>query len=318
MKKISKKGKIAIIIISVMVVVIGSVIAIAFNSLNKVNTVAITKSDEELGITTEDNDEFEKEAEEETEDKTEEENKTLNIALYGIDKRTDDTGRSDTIMILSIDYQHNEIKLSSIMRDTYVAIDGHGMTKINHAYAYGGPLLSMKTINQNFNLDLRDYVLVDFEGLKDIVDELGGVDITIKSYEIPSMKAVGINSAGDYHLNGTQALAYCRIRYQGNGDYERTDRQREVLQKLFEGLETNDLVQMTSVLNKILPYVETSFTKTDIIALMTSVVTSNTTNLLQKRFPVDGSCHGEMINGVYYLVIDKDETTEQLKDFIYN
>ncbi len=142
-------------------------------------------------------------------------------------------GRSDSIIILSIDYVHNKLKLSSVMRDTYVYVEGHGNTKINHAYAYGGPVLAIKTLNSNFDLNIKDFVAVDFEGFKKIIDILGGVEIEIKDYELPTMETVGIYEAGIYNLNGEQALAYSRIRKQGSGDYERTDRQRRVLEALF-------------------------------------------------------------------------------------
>ncbi|MFA9397758.1 MAG: LCP family protein [Clostridiaceae bacterium] len=306
-KKMSKKKKIITAIIAIIVAIIITGLVVVLASLNKVETKEIPKTDEELGIKKVDNTDIEDDVK-----------PTLNIVLYGIDRRANDSGRSDSITILSIDYEHSKIKLSSIMRDTYVNVEGYGMTKINHAYAYGGPVLSIKTINQNFDLDIRDYALVDFEGLKEIVDEVGGIDINIKDYELPTMSKYGINSAGDYHLNGTQALAYCRIRYQGNGDYERTDRHRQVLEQLFDGVKNNNMVQMTSIINKILPYVETSLSKTDILSLTTSVVTSKITNLEQKRFPVDGFCHGDTIDGIYYLVIDKDENTKQMKEFIYD
>ncbi|MBK5253000.1 MAG: LCP family protein [Peptostreptococcaceae bacterium] len=300
-KKLKRWKKVTIIIVAVLLLIIG-LGAIYINTvLNKVTINDLPNTNEELGI----DEEF-----------MGQNGETVNIALFGVDSRNNDIGRSDTIIILSLDYEENKIKLSSIMRDTYVAVEGYGMTKINHAYAYGGPLLSIKTINQNFELDIRDYVYVDFEGLTDIIDEVGGIDITIKDYEISAMKNYGINTAGEHHLDGTQALGYCRIRYQGNGDFERTDRQREVLEVLFNTLDVSDIGEMTGVLNKVLPYVETSYKKGEIVSLMTSVATSNMKTLEQKRFPVDGFCHDSMIDGVYYLVIDQEENNKQLKEFI--
>lgn len=128
------------------------------------------------------------------------------------------------------------------MRDSYVDIEGHGKTKLNHAYAYGGPELAIKTINSNFKLNIRDFVAVDFYGLENIIDTVGGVEIPVRSDEIKYInsymqgtakvenKAVQeVQNPGLQNLNGMQAVAYARIRYTSGGDYERTERQRTIL-----------------------------------------------------------------------------------------
>ena len=118
-------------------------------------------------------------------------NEIINIAFFGVDRRAvNEASRSDSIMILSIDEMHKKIKMSSIMRDTYVEIKNHGQTKINHAYAYGGPQLAIRTLNENFNLDIRDYVTVDFFNFEKIIDAIGGVTIDVKQDEISLINTI--------------------------------------------------------------------------------------------------------------------------------
>lgn len=289
--------------------------------LSKMKTNKINDSDENLGINTNiDNKDKEKRA------------NVINIALFGVDRRNEnDAARSDSIMILSVDKEHNKIKLTSIMRDTYVNVDNHGMTKITHAYAYGGPELAIKTINQNFDLDIRDYVTVDFFSLEKIIDVLGGVQINVKNSEIKYLNSYInevstiekvtpplVNKAGVQTLNGKQAVAYTRIRYVGNGDYERTERQRTVLSALFNKVQKSGIKQYPSLVTKILPYTETSLSKLEIVKLGTDVFTNNITTIEQNRFPIDGYCQGETINKIWYLTTNLKTTTNHIHKYIYD
>ena len=111
--------------------------------------------------------------------------KITNIALFGLDAReNEDVGRSDALMILTIDQRHGKLKITSILRDSEVNIDGYGSDKITHAYAYGGPELAIKTLNQNYNLDIEDYVTVNFIQMAEIVDAFGGVEINVTDDEM--------------------------------------------------------------------------------------------------------------------------------------
>ncbi|MDV4150380.1 LCP family protein [Clostridium sp. AL.422] len=256
--------------------------------------------------------------------------KIRNIALFGIDSTDGSSGRSDAIMIATIDPVHNKLKLTSIMRDSYVYIDGYGNDKINHAYAYGGPELSIRTINENFGLNIEDFVSVNFSSLPKIIDILGGVDIEITEEELEYINSYidNINSlegtssshityAGVQHLNGTQALAYSRIRYTSGGDYKRTERQRTVLEALFTKLTSASIGSFNSLLNEVLPYVQTNLNAGDILSLGTKVLSSGA-NLEQDRFPRDGYGEGAMINGVYYLTFDIETAKQQMRDYIFN
>ena len=204
------------------------------------------------------------------------------------------------------------------MRDTYVYVEGHGNTKINHAYAYGGPVLAIKTLNSNFDLNIKDFVAVDFEGFKKIIDMLGGVEIEIKDYELPTMETVGIYDAGTYNLNGEQALAYSRIRKQGNGDYERTERQRRVLEALFQKIRGGGIIKFPALVSSLVPYAETSLETDEMLNLGTSVFTHNISSLDQVRFPLDSISEEKTINRVWYLVTDLDATGDQINEFIYD
>jgi len=250
-----------------------------------------------------------------------------NIALFGVDSTDGQTGRSDSIMILTIDGTRNNVRISSIMRDSYVAIKGHGNDKITHAYAFGGPELAISTINSNFDLNVKDFVAVNFSNLPKIVDNLGGVDINITSGDlqyingyIDSLNSVNktssrhISQKGVQHLDGTQALAYSRIRYDG-GDQERTQRQRTVLDALFTTVKAANKTSYPSILDHLLPLVRTSLSSTDIMKLATSATAFG--SLEQDRFRRDDNSKDQMINGVYYMGFNKELTVEQMHKFIF-
>lgn len=256
--------------------------------------------------------------------------KIKNVALFGVDATEGATGRSDSIMVATLDPVHKKLKLTSIMRDSYVYIDGYGEDKINHAYAYGGPELAIKTINENFGLNVEDFVSVNFSSLPVIINILGGVDIEITEDELEYINGYindinikdGTNSpnityAGVQHLDGTQALAYSRIRYTAGGDYKRTERQRTVLEALFNKLTSTSVTSYNSLLNEVLPYVQTNLNAADILSLGTKVLGIGN-NLEQDRFPRDGYGEGTMINGTYYLTFDIETAKKQMRDYIFN
>ncbi|HEY5588967.1 MAG TPA: LCP family protein, partial [Candidatus Paceibacterota bacterium] len=190
-KKIKLWMKLALGVFIVILLVLGGSFSYTYYQLSKINTTTILKTDEDLGIKPEVplKDEVTSKNEvplkEEIPIKKEEVTEIINIALFGVDRRdVDEASRSDAIMVLSIDLVHKKIKMSSVMRDTYVEIKNHGDTKINHAYAYGGPQLAIRTLNENFDLNIRDYVTVDFFKLEKIIDTIGGVTIDVENNEI--------------------------------------------------------------------------------------------------------------------------------------
>ncbi|MFR5266949.1 LCP family protein [Clostridium sp.] len=282
------------------------------NVLNKIDKVDIDES--KLGI---------------NEDLSKKYGKVQNIALFGVDSTDGGNGRSDSTMILTIDREHKKLKITSLMRDSYVSIDGHGNDKLNHAYAFGGPELAIKTINQNFGLNIKDFATVNFSSLPKIIDTLGGVDIDIDNEELKYINGYishlnqinktstsGITKTGIQRLNGTQAMAYCRIRYTSGGDYKRTERHREVLEKLFEGIKGVSIAKYPTILNDLMPMVKTSLSTSEILALGTDMVNMGK-SLEQDRFPKDSEAKSTMINNVYYLQFDKDTTKDKLHKWLF-
>ena len=285
--------------------------------LNKMEKVEIDK--EEVGIT-----------EDVKEKLTQYDDTITNIALFGVDAEDGQAGRSDSIMIATIDTHNKKLKLTSIMRDSYVNIDGHGLDKINHAYAFGKAQLSIKTLNENFDLNIQNFVAVNFSSLPKIIDKIGGIELDIDSEEleyinsyirnvntINNTNSPSIASSGIQHVDGTQAMAYCRIRYTSGGDYKRTERHREVLSKIFEKILSMSPTTYPSLLNDLLPMVSTNLDGSEIMELGNKILKIGNTTLEQERFPRDGYCEGQMINGVYYLTFDKETTVNQLHDYIF-
>lgn len=299
-------GKISLVILTITLMlllgVVGGVYWYGNHLFNKIEKVEIDTGD--VGI------------KEEVQEKLSEYKSDIkNIALFGIDATEGNDGRSDSIIIATIDATHNKLKLTSIMRDSFVTISSRGQDKINHAYAFGGPQLAIKTLNENFDLNIEDFVAVNFTTMPKIIDKLGGVTINITDEEVS--RVPGIYSAGTYNLTGQQALAYSRIRYASGGDYVRTDRQRTVLSKVFEKLIATNVTQYPSILSEILPMVKTSLEYSEILDLGNKVLKMGVTNLEQERFPKDGYSQGQTIDGVYYLTFDKEQTVKQLHDYLF-
>lgn len=239
-----------------------------------------------------------------------------NIALFGIDSNDDSTGRSDAVLILTIDNNNNKLKLTSIMRDSYVNIPNHGMDKLNHAYAFGGPELAIQTLNNNFGLNIEDFVSVNFSSLPQIINLLGGVQINITEEEVNHIPT--INAPGLYNLTGEEALYYSMIRYASGGDYVRTDRQRTVLNCLFSKLSQVPISSYPQILSEILPYIKTSMSSTEILSLSSKATSVISNGLIQSRFPKDDSSESSMIDGIYYLTFNIEDTKKQIMDYIYN
>lgn len=301
-KKINPWIKGSLIVGSILICILLIGAFTVYRTLGKMQQVSVDTSD--LNINYEEIQEFENHEE------------IINIALFGIDSEDGVAGRSDAIMVATIDPIHNKLKLTSIMRDSYVNIPDRGMDKINHAYAFGGPQLAIKTINENFGLDITDYMSVNFTSLPVIIDILGGVEINITDEEVPHIP--GVASAGTYTLNGDQALSYSRIRYASGGDYVRTERQGTVLNALFNKASTLSVTALPGLLNEVLPHVQTSMNTSDILALGTKALGAISNGLAQDRFPRDGYCEGTMIDGIYYLAFDQATAKEQMMNYIFD
>lgn len=303
-KKLSKGKKITLYTIGIILLIgiLGATFGYWYinNMLNNVGKLDISVNSEDIGIKPELEENF---------------GEVRNIALLGIDSREGDVGRSDSIMILTLDGIHKKLKLTSIMRDSYVDISGRGLDKINHAYAFGGPELSIKTLNENFDLNIKEVMTVNFDSLTSIIDKIGGVNVNIIDEEISHIP--GVTSTGDQLLNGKQALAYARIRYASGGDYKRTERQRTIVEAIFNKLKNTNITEYPSVINEFLPFVETNMSSNDMIGLAKDFSTLISKGLQQDRFPRDEQAVGQTIDGVYYLTFDRDSVKNSLHNYIF-
>ncbi|MDM0626207.1 LCP family protein [Clostridium perfringens] len=256
-----------------------------------------------------------------------------NILLLSSDARPgEDVSRSDSIMILTIDNINKKLKVTSLMRDMLVKIDGHGEEKLNHAFAYGGPTKTIETIQNNFGIKLNNYVIVDFNAFVKVIDSINGIEVTVKDYELDELNKYILDgggseedllpSPGTYNLNGYQALSYARIRKVGNGEYERTERQRAVLQIALEKVKDMSTVKLVSLLNELFPYVKTNISLGNAMDYgFTALNVGKKCNfeIEQFRVPLDSISKGGIINNKgWVFVIDKVETSKALQEFIFN
>lgn len=224
-----------------------------------------------------------------------------NILLLGLDSTSFTGSRSDCIILVTINNRTKNVKLTSIYRDSYLDINNYGLDKITHAYAYGGPALSMSSINKNLDLNVKEFATVNFDTVVSVVDAIGGVQIPITSEEVKYIntyiKAVNtqlgrnsssITTPGTYTLDGVQALAYSRIRYTDGGDYKRTERMRDVLTAVFAKAKTKSIPELNSLLDTLLPHVYTNISKDEIISLLPQAASYNVTDSIGWPYEVKG------------------------------
>ena len=230
-----------------------------------------------------------------------------NIALLGIDSRADDYGlgnRSDCMMIASINQETNEIKLISVYRDTYVYVMENGtkrLDKITHAYSYGGAQNTLKSLNEALDLNITEFVTVNFDAVIAAVDSLGGVYIDIDSSEIKyindyidatsqssGVKSSHISSTGRQKLDGVQAVAYSRIRYTAGGDYKRTERMRTVVEAMLSKAKTLNVGQLNSFADTILPKIRTNISTSEIWGLIPKLASFKVTESIGWPYDTKG------------------------------
>ena len=241
-----------------------------------------------------------------------------NILLVGVDGDNIDRGnRSDAMIILTIDSNNNDIRLTSLARDTYVNIPGHSTEKLTHAYAYDGPSLLIQTIKENFGISIDKYAAVNFNSFINIIDELGGVQIDISEAEVSQIE--GINEAGSQVLTGEQALAYSRIRYIDSA-YQRDNRQRTVLQALYNKLTNVSNDELLDIANTLFRYTKTNMTPMEIISVGTQAIKIKDTDFDQLEFPLEGHRNDTIISNEKGWVIEwEDEYNKKaLNDFIFD
>lgn len=205
-----------------------------------------------------------------------------NIALFGVDISENNNlgkgARTDTIMVLSLNEDTGAAKIVSVYRDTYLNTGNDSYNKANSAYANGGPEQAINMLNMNLDLNITDYVTIDFRALATTIDELGGVEIDVQeeeidhlnNYQIGTQEVTGgdiipVTEAGLQTLNGLQATSYCRIRYTAGDDFKRTERQRTVLLQVVEKAKQSDIGTINSIIDEVFPMIATSFSTTEML-----------------------------------------------------
>ena len=311
-----KHSAVSVILIIVLLAVASTVIFI-MQLMAKVNTNSIDRDPYSLGINA--GVEFDR--------------RITNIALFGLDDRENTfQGRSDVVMVLSVDQQHGKLKMTSILRDSLVYIDGYGEDKLNHAYAYGGPELAVKTLNQNFNLDISDYVTVNFNNMAGIVDACGGTELNITEAEMNEINANlymlvaeeaqievkdtdYIYEYGDVTLNGMQAVAFARIRSL-DGDAQRAERQQKVLSGMMDRVKSMSIFGYANLANKIMPMCETSIGVPTVLGFVPLLIKNFGIESLSipgwQENPYDGYTDA----GSWVYVYDREYASQHIDAFI--
>lgn len=260
--------------------------------------------------------------------------KIWNILLIGSDSRdTDSRGRSDSMILITLNKEAKEITATSFLRDIYLEIPGKGENRLNAAYAYGGAELLLDTLELNFKIKVDEYVKVDFFDFINIIDAIGGLSMDVGKAELEVMNGYiremnallskdkeedVIEEAGTYRLNGKQVLAYSRNRYTKNGDFDRTDRQREILQALLKKVYSLNPIELNNLLNTILPQITTNITEGDILLQLLSMPSYTEYKINQFCIPVQGSFTNRRINGMQVLCIDFVDNRKQLNSKLYH
>lgn len=230
-----------------------------------------------------------------------------NIALLGIDSRADDYGlgnRSDCMIIASINQETNAVKLISVYRDTYVYVTENGtkrLDKITHAYSYGGAQNTLKSLNEAMDLNITEFVTVNFDAVIAAVDSLGGVYIDIDKSEIKyvndyidatsessGVKSSHITHSGRQKLDGVQAVSYTRVRYTAGGDYKRTERMRTVVEAMLSKAKTLNVGQLNSFADTILPKIRTNISTSEIWGLIPKLASFKVTESIGWPYDTKG------------------------------
>lgn len=263
------------------------------------------------------------------------------IGLIGLDGRDGELksgARSDTMIIASINNDTKKVKLVSVYRDTYLRIgedsEGNGQyDKANAAYKKGGPEQFLSMLNTNLDLNVTDFVSVDFQAVAEAVELLGGIDVELKeeevvhlnNYCVETSKVTGMDytpleeKAGVHHLNGVQAVSYARIRYTSGNDFRRAARQREVIYKIVEKAKNSDIATLSKILDKVFPKVYTSFTKAEILQMEMSMMSYDIED--QTGFPFD-HLYGERVKDAMggldvVLPVTLESNAIKLHEFLY-
>ena len=257
-----------------------------------------------------------------------------NILLIGNDSRSaDESGRSDAMILVSVSSKTNSIHLTSLLRDIYVEIPGHEGNRLNAAYAYGGPELLMETLEKNFDIEVNRYMLVNFQAFANLVDAVGGVDLELSNEEVQYVNGylveynqlegrpegtdyLDTSLSGTIHLNGPQALAYCRNRYIGT-DFARTERQRKVISAAMKNAPLALVTNGSELIEGVMSNITTNLTKTELSGLMMQAPMMMTYEMTSGSIPLEGTYSNANIRGMAVLEVDFEANKQYIQKEIY-
>ena len=256
------------------------------------------------------------------------------VLVIGTDGRNaEEKGRSDSMILVSLNTKTNEIIMTSFMRDCYVEIPNNGWDKLNHSYAYGGAELLMDTIEYNFDVRIDDYVCIDFASFVSVVDAVGGVDIEVSDAEAEQINIILISevnglmgddpnadllsSGGKLHLNGKQALSYSRIRNVGNNDFERTERQRRVMSLIIAKLKSFRPSVFKNLASDVIPDVSTNMTDLNMYLLSLRLPFALTYSTKQIQIPAEGTYSGADVDVGNVLQIDREANMDVIEREVF-
>ena len=266
-------------------------------------------------------------------------NNVYNLLLIGTDARDleNERGRSDAMIVFSVNKSTKMITMTSVMRDTYLHIPEVGYNRVNAAYSYGGAPLLVQTLEENFGFKIDNYVVTNFGVFKEIVDLVGGVDLDVSASEIEVMNdyieeynevisyepldtdKMDYSDAGYTHLNGKQALSYCRVRYVGDGDFDRTGRQREVMDLILQKCKTMSVSELSKMAETVLPWLTTDLSASDALSLASAAILNGyyKYDVQSIRIPDDDTWDGIMVDGMSVLSIDFDANRDLFFETVY-
>ncbi len=306
-----KKGKVAKILISLLlgiVIIFSSAFALVYNMAKKIDYNKNGHADN-IYVNSSDL----------VSDK-----RVTNILLIGVDgKSSDKSLRSDTMLMVSIDRNNKKLKLTSFLRDTWVMIPStkrHG--KLNASYAYGGPQLVMDTIEYNYNVEIDHYMLVGFDMFKTIIDSFGGIDVEVTEKEADFMRRTAkptrhIQAGPNVHMNGSQALVYCRIR-KLDSDFMRTFRQRKVISALIAKAKKSSLTDLKNVADSVLSMIQTDISPLELTKLAFGLPKYITYEIESERIPTKGTFNYKTINGQSVIATDINQNRQFIHNYLYS
>lgn len=246
----------------------------------------------------------------------------INVLLVGSDSRDPNAelGRSDTMILASFNKAEGKATALSFLRDSLVEIDGHGQSKLGHTFAYGGVGLTINTINQQFGLDVQDYVIINFENLVEIIDQLGGIQVMLTEEEVAYYRENGMPDivAGNVTLTGSQALAHARNRSLDN-DFGRTERQRDVIYGIYNKVleQRNDPSTLLSLIQFCMTQVSTNMSVTELYEMAMDVLSVDNLKTQQAAIPTEGTYEFGTYEEMSVLNIDLEANKDYIQELLY-